>query len=104
MLREEYSPRRSRSKGGSLTMLRDAGALVAALLISGQRKPHRQTAAAALLSAAERGGIMMLAEIAMRRPLGHGRPQADAEEGGEDVSSSGSALDTARLGVSTDQL
>jgi hypothetical protein len=69
MLREEYSPRRSRSKGGSLTMLRDAGELVAALLISGQRKPHRQTAAAALLSAAERGGIMMLAEIAMRRRL-----------------------------------
>jgi hypothetical protein len=68
-------------------MLRDAGALVAALLISEQRKPHRQTAAAAaLLSAAERGGIMMLAEIAMRPPLGHGRPQADAEEGGEDVS------------------
>ena len=67
-------------------MLRDVGELVAALLISGQRKPHRQTAAAALLSAAERGGIMMLAEIAMRRPLGHGRPEADAEEGGEDVS------------------
>jgi hypothetical protein len=68
-------------------MLRDAGELVAALLISGQRKPHRQTAAAAaLLSAAERGGIMMLAEIAMRRALGHGRPQTDAEEGGEDVS------------------
>jgi hypothetical protein len=69
-------------------MLRDAGELVAALLISGQRKPHRQTAAAAaaLLSAAERGGIMMLAEIAMRRALGHGRPQADAEEAGEDVS------------------
>jgi hypothetical protein len=37
-------------------------------------KPHWQTAAHELMMAAERGGIVMLAEIAMRQALAHGRP------------------------------
>jgi len=40
-----------------------------------QKKPHWQTAAGELLTAAERGGIVMLAEIAMRQALGHGKPE-----------------------------
>jgi hypothetical protein len=60
-------------KGQALMTLRDAGTYVAALPKAEQHKPHWQTAARELLIAAERGGIVMLAEIAMRQALDHGR-------------------------------
>jgi hypothetical protein len=52
--------------GGELRTLRDAGHYVTALSKADQGKPHWQTAAHELMMAAERGGILMLAEIAHR--------------------------------------
>ena len=40
-----------------------------------QAKPHWQIAAHELMMAAERRGILMLAEIAMRQALAHRRPK-----------------------------
>jgi hypothetical protein len=60
--------------GRALRTLRDAGHYVTALSKADQGKPHWQTAADELMMAAERGGILMLAEIAMRQALAHGRP------------------------------
>jgi hypothetical protein len=57
--------------GPVLQTLRDAGHHVAALP---QSLPAWQLAAEMLLNAAERGGIVMLAEISMRRAL-HGKPE-----------------------------
>jgi hypothetical protein len=54
--------------------LRDAGHYVTALSEADQAKSHWQTAAHELMMAAERGGILMLAEIAMRQALAHGGP------------------------------
>jgi hypothetical protein len=61
--------------GGKLRTLRDAGHYVTALSKADQTKAHWQTAAHELMMAAERGGILMLAEIAMRQALAHGRPK-----------------------------
>jgi hypothetical protein len=60
--------------GHVLRTLRDAGEYVAALSKADQSKQHWQTAAHELMMAAERGGILMLAEIAMRQALAHSRP------------------------------
>jgi hypothetical protein len=60
--------------GRVLRTLRDAGHYVTALSRADQAKPHWQTAARELTMAAERGAILMLAEIAMRQALAHGRP------------------------------
>ncbi len=59
---------------GELVTLRDAGEHVAALPKAEQHRDHWRTATDLLLAAAERGGIIMLAEIAMRQALNHGRP------------------------------
>jgi hypothetical protein len=61
--------------GSTLTTLEDAGRYVTTLPKAEQKKLHWQTAAGELLSAAERGGIVMLAEIAMRQALAHGKPE-----------------------------
>ena len=61
--------------GSTLATLRDAGQYVMALPTAKQKETHWQTAAGELLSAAERSGILMLAEIAMRRALAHGRSE-----------------------------
>jgi hypothetical protein len=53
--------------------LRDAGEYVTAPSKVDQAKQHWQTAAHELMMAAERGGILMPAEIAMRQALAHGR-------------------------------
>jgi hypothetical protein len=53
--------------------LRQAGEYITALPAREHGKPHRQTAMRCLIDAAERGGIVMLADIATRRALGHGR-------------------------------
>ena len=52
--------------------LRDAGEYLTALP---QAEQHWQTAAHELIMAAERGGIVMLAEIAVRQALAHGQPK-----------------------------
>jgi hypothetical protein len=55
--------------GRELVTLRDAGQYVTGLPKKEQAKPHWQTAAHELLTAAEHGGIVMLAWIAMRQAL-----------------------------------
>jgi hypothetical protein len=61
--------------GRVLRSLRDAGHYVTALSKADQAKPHWQTAAHELMMSAERGGIVMLGEIAMRQALAHGQPK-----------------------------
>ena len=65
--------------GGALHTLRDAGHYVAALPNAEHDKPHWQTAAHELMIAAEQGGILMMAEIAMRQALAHGTPTRTTE-------------------------
>jgi hypothetical protein len=60
--------------GGTITTLKDAALYVVALPKAEKKLDHWQTAAAALMVAAERGE-MMLAEIAMRQALLHGQPE-----------------------------
>jgi hypothetical protein len=67
--------------GSKLVTLQDAGLYVTNLPAAKQKEPHWQTAAGELLSAAERGGILMLAEIAMRQALAHGKPKPPREPG-----------------------
>jgi hypothetical protein len=59
--------------GRELATLRDAGEYIAALPAKTAREPHWQTAAGELLISAEQGGILMLAEIAMRKAIHHGQ-------------------------------
>jgi hypothetical protein len=61
--------------GHMLRTLREAGHYVTALSKTDQGKPHWQTAAHELMMAAERGGILMLAEIAMRQALARNQPK-----------------------------
>jgi hypothetical protein len=56
--------------------LRDAGEHVAALPKKEAALPHWQLAAQCLLSAAEHGGIVMMARIAMLRALTHGQERS----------------------------
>jgi hypothetical protein len=63
--------------GRELLTLRDAGEYVASLPKSEQDKLHWQTAARELMVAAEHGGIVMLAWIAMRQALQAGKPKPD---------------------------
>jgi len=59
--------------GRELVTLRDASEYIAALPARTARQPHWQTAAGELLISAEQDGIIMLAEIAMRKAINHGR-------------------------------
>ena len=61
--------------GGEITTLREAGEYITDLPAKEHDKPHWQTAMRHLMSAAEHGGIVMLADIAMRQALSHGREQ-----------------------------
>jgi hypothetical protein len=65
--------------GRALATLRDAGEYIVSLPRSEQVKPHWRTAVETLLMAAERGGIVMLAAIAMRQALAHGKPELAPE-------------------------
>ena len=56
-------------------VLRTLGHYVTALSKADQAKAQWQTAAHELMMAAERGGMLMLAEIAMRQALARGRPK-----------------------------
>ena len=60
--------------GGELRSLRDAGVCVLALPPAEAEREHWQVAMAFLISAAEKGGIVMMARIAMLRALNHGEP------------------------------
>lgn len=63
--------------GGELVTLRDAGDYIARLPAKESAKPHWQTAIRELMMSAERGGILQLADWAMRQALAHGRPDPE---------------------------
>jgi hypothetical protein len=63
---------------GELSTLREAGEYVAALPKREHALPHWQAAMRVLIDAAEHGGIDMMADIAVRRALGLGKPSAAA--------------------------
>jgi hypothetical protein len=60
--------------GGELRSLRDAGVYVLALPPAEAERQHWRVAMKCLISAAEKGGIVMMARIAMLRALNHGDP------------------------------
>lgn len=66
--------------GRPLATLRDAGEYIASLPAKTAKLDHWQTATAEMLTSAEQGGIIMLAEIAMRRAINHGREPPAKEE------------------------
>jgi hypothetical protein len=59
---------------GELRSLRDAGIYILALPPAEADRTHWQVAMECLIAAAERGGIVMMAHIAMLRALNHGAP------------------------------
>jgi hypothetical protein len=59
---------------GELRSLRDAGAYILALPPAEAERQHWQVAMECLIAAAEKGGIVMMARIAMLRALNHGEP------------------------------
>jgi hypothetical protein len=65
--------------GRELATLRDAGHYITTLPKAKQQKLEWHLATGLLLSAAESGGILMMAEIAMRRAIGHGRSKPPQE-------------------------
>lgn len=58
--------------GGELVTLRDAGNHIAGLPSKVSQQKHWQTAMRELLMSAERGGILQLADWAMRAAIWHG--------------------------------
>ena len=62
------------SDGGELRTLRDAGVYILALPPAEAEREHWQVAMEVLIFAAEKGGIVMMARIAMLRALDHGDP------------------------------
>jgi hypothetical protein len=75
-------------KGKALRTLRDAGEHVAALPKKEAALPHWQLAAQCLLSAAEHGGIVMMARIAMLRadPRARAAGRSATAQGGKGIS------------------
>jgi hypothetical protein len=62
------------SDGGKLRTLRDAGVFVLALPPAEAKREHCKVAMECPISAAEKGGIVMMAHIAMLRALNHDNP------------------------------
>jgi hypothetical protein len=60
--------------GGELRSLRDAGAFIVALPPAVAEREHWQVAMECLISAAERGGILLMTHIAVLRALNRGDP------------------------------
>jgi hypothetical protein len=60
--------------GSELRTLRDAGIYILALPPAEAEREHWQIAMEFLISAAEKGGIVMIAHIAMLRALNTGKP------------------------------
>jgi len=54
-----------------LVTLRDAGEYIAALPVTEAHAKHWPTAMQCLIDAADRGGIVMLADVAFRKALAH---------------------------------
>jgi hypothetical protein len=63
--------------GGELRTLRDAGVYILALSPAEAEREHWQIAMEFLISAAEKGGIIMMARIAMLRALNAGKPDPE---------------------------
>jgi hypothetical protein len=61
--------------GGEISTLREAGDYIIALPEREHSQTHWQTAMRCLIEAAEQDGIVMMAEIAMRRALSPGQPK-----------------------------
>lgn len=59
------------ANGRTLTTLHDAATYITESPEKTSRQPHWQTAVRELMMAAERGGILMLAEIAMKLAVSH---------------------------------
>jgi hypothetical protein len=63
--------------GGELRTLRDAGVYILALPPAEAEREHWQIAMECLISAAENGGIVMMADIAMLTALNTGKPDPE---------------------------
>ena len=63
--------------GGELRTLRDAGVYILALSPAEAEREHWQIAMEFLIAAAEKGGIVMMAHIAMLRALNAGKPDPE---------------------------
>ena len=72
-LREFESP--IEVEGETLFTLKDAGEYIAALPAEVYALGHWQTAMRELMMSAERGGILWLAEVAMRSAIHHGQEE-----------------------------
>lgn len=72
-------------KGKPLVTLRDAGDYIAGLSAKAQRAAHWQTAAEAVLMAAQGRGPLMHARIAMMKALNFGKPEPPLERRGKRV-------------------
>jgi len=66
-----------KKRRGDLRTLRDAAEFIAALPAEESAQQHWQTAIRELMISAERGGILMLSEIAMKVALSHGREEPE---------------------------
>jgi hypothetical protein len=77
--------------GGQLVTLKDAAEYILALPAKTSEQEHWQLAMQMLIDAADRGGIVMLAHIAVVRALNHGQPDpgdaAAATQAGQGLSS-----------------
>ena len=62
---------------GELRSLRDAGVYILALPPAEAEREHWQIAMEFLITAAEKGGIVMMARIAMLRALNAGKPDPE---------------------------
>jgi hypothetical protein len=65
--------------GYEIKTLRDAGALILALPPAEADRDHWQLAMKCLMDAAERGGIVLMARIAMLQALNHAKPVPPTE-------------------------
>ena len=61
-------------EGKVLTSLRDAATFITGLPAKTAKQEHWQFAIKLLIDAAERGGIVMLAHMAMMKAINHGKP------------------------------
>jgi hypothetical protein len=61
--------------GGEIVTLREAGDFIMKLPRREHDQEHWQVATRVLIEAAEQGGIVMMADIAMRRALAHEQPK-----------------------------
>jgi len=68
------------ANGFTITSLRDAGNYILTLAPDEANTDHWQLAMKCLIDASERGGILMLAQIAVKQALHHGKPDAPPKQ------------------------